>query len=59
MGEASASNVNVLNDISHMLTNLTDELDAMLQEEKIAGIQKNKKDWIFVYKWGDVRRKKI
>lgn len=38
MGETSASNVNVLNDIGHMLANLTDELDAMLQEEKMAGI---------------------
>jgi hypothetical protein len=29
---------NVLNDIGHMLANLTDELDAMLEEEKRAGL---------------------
>uniref|UniRef100_A0A2M4A6V6 SAM domain-containing protein n=1 Tax=Anopheles triannulatus TaxID=58253 RepID=A0A2M4A6V6_9DIPT len=29
---------NVLNDIGHMLANLTDELDAMLEDEKCAGI---------------------
>lgn len=29
---------NVLNDIGNMLANLTDELDAMLEEEKRAGI---------------------
>jgi hypothetical protein len=28
------SNVDVLNDIGNMLANLTDELDAMLEEEK-------------------------
>lgn len=29
---------NVLNDIGNMLANLTDELDAMLEEEKRAGL---------------------
>ncbi|XP_052899951.1 uncharacterized protein LOC128306467 [Anopheles moucheti] len=32
---------NVLNDIGNMLANLTDELDAMLEEEKCAGISDN------------------
>ncbi|EDO64477.2 AGAP000961-PA [Anopheles gambiae str. PEST] len=32
---------NVLNDIGSMLANLTDELDAMLEEEKCAGISDN------------------
>ena len=31
-------NANVLNDIGNMLANLTDELDAMLEEEKRAGL---------------------
>lgn len=30
--------VNVLNDIGNMLANLTDELDAMLEEEKRIGL---------------------
>lgn len=30
--------VNVLNDIGNMLANLTDELDAMLEEEKRVGL---------------------
>lgn len=37
---AAAVNIdsNVLNDIGNMLANLTDELDAMLEEEKRAGL---------------------
>lgn len=31
-------NANVLSDIGNMLANLTDELDAMLEEEKLAGL---------------------
>lgn len=33
-----ANNSNILNDIGNMLANLTDELDAMLEEEKRAGL---------------------
>lgn len=35
---ATNDSANVLNDIGNMLANLTDELDAMLEEEKRAGI---------------------
>lgn len=34
----NADSLNVLNDIGNMLANLTDELDAMLEEEKRVGI---------------------
>lgn len=33
-----ANNSSILNDIGNMLANLTDELDAMLEEEKRAGL---------------------
>lgn len=35
---SSEVSANVLNDIGNMLANLTDELDAMLEEEKRAGL---------------------
>lgn len=34
----NAGESNVLNDIGNMLANLTDELDAMLEEEKLIGL---------------------
>ncbi|XP_050099100.1 AF4/FMR2 family member lilli [Anopheles aquasalis] len=37
-GDGDIYGTNVLNDIGHMLANLTDELDAMLEDEKCAGI---------------------
>ncbi|KAL5287761.1 hypothetical protein ACFFRR_008562 [Megaselia abdita] len=37
-GGGNADSLNVLNDIGNMLANLTDELDAMLEEEKRVGI---------------------
>lgn len=36
--KGSKVSVNVLNDIGNMLANLTDELDAMLEEEKRVGL---------------------
>lgn len=36
--DSSQSSVSVLNDIGNMLANLTDELDAMLEEEKRVGL---------------------
>lgn len=36
--EKSTEPVDVLNDIGNMLANLTDELDAMLEEEKRQGL---------------------
>lgn len=35
---ADPNNSNILNDIGNMLANLTDELDAMLEEEKRVGL---------------------
>lgn len=35
---AHAGHADVLSDIGHMLANLTDELDAMLEEEKRQGL---------------------
>lgn len=37
-GPTPKVSVNVLNDIGNMLANLTDELDAMLEEEKRVGL---------------------
>lgn len=37
-GKVSTEPVDVLNDIGNMLANLTDELDAMLEEEKRQGL---------------------
>lgn len=37
-GGGQKVSVNVLNDIGNMLANLTDELDAMLEEEKRVGL---------------------
>lgn len=37
-GTIEANNSSILNDIGNMLANLTDELDAMLEEEKRAGL---------------------
>lgn len=38
-GDSDNRAANVLNDIGNMLATLTDELDAMLQEERNAGIE--------------------
>ena len=38
MSQTEHASVSVLNDIGNMLANLTDELDAMLEEEKRVGL---------------------
>lgn len=38
INQTEHSSVSVLNDIGNMLANLTDELDAMLEEEKRVGL---------------------